>query len=186
MIRIRGLRVHFGDVSALTLAELDLHPGEKVAVSGANGSGKTTLLRVLAGLQMPSAGTMLGAPLPGRAVLVHQQPWLFSGSVRDNLKLALRAHGLPLGHADAWLAALGADHLAERPARGLSGGERRRVAIARALAVGPELLLLDEPLAELDAAGVAVVTAACAAFGGTLVVAAPGAVGLGCGRVVLL
>lgn len=186
MIRIRGLRVHFGDVCALALPELDLHPGEKLAVSGANGSGKSTLLRVLAGLQMPSAGTMQGAPPPGRAVLVHQQPLLFSGSVRDNLALALRAHGRPLGDADFWLAALAADHLAARPAHGLSGGERRRVAIARALAVAPELLLLDEPLAELDAAGVELVTAACAAFVGTLVVAAPDAIDLGCERVVLL
>lgn len=186
MIRIRGLQVCFGDVCALELAELDIQPGEKVHVCGSNGSGKSTLLRVLAGLQAPTAGAVHGVPDPGRAVLVQQHPLLFRGSALSNVALALRAHGRPAQEAMQWLSALGAAHLAQRQASALSGGERRRVAIARALAARPEVLLLDEPLAELDAGGVEVVAAVCQAFVGIVVIASPVASDLACDRLVSL
>ncbi len=186
MTRIRGLQVRFGQVVALDLAELKLVPGERVAVCGANGSGKSTLLRVLAGLQAPTVGELDGLPPPGRAVLVHQRPYLFVGSALHNVQLALRAGGRPVEDAAQWLSALGADHLALRPAATLSGGERRRVAIARALAVRPDLLLLDEPLAELDGEGVVQVAAALADYAGTLVIASPEPGELACERVLRL
>ena len=173
MIRARDLVVRLGGVTALELRSLDIEAGERVAICGPNGCGKTTLMRVLAGLQAPTAGAVEGLPPPGRTVLVHQRPYLFRGTSRDNVAYALRLHGRPAGEADAWLARLGATAIADRRAQALSGGERRRVVIARALAVEPELLLLDEPYAALDEEGIAAVNGALEGFAGTLVVAAP-------------
>lgn len=173
MIRLTDIRVRFGDVLALAIDRLEIPRGDRLGVTGANGSGKSTLLRVLSGLLDPTAGDVVGLPSLGRVVLVHQRPYLFRGTARDNVAYALRIRHRPPAEATEWLARLDAAHLADRPADGLSGGERRRIAIARALAVRPEVLLLDEPLAALDEPGRAAVEAACAAFEGTLVVAAP-------------
>lgn len=173
MISVRGLRVSFGDVEALRLETLDVADGERLGVTGPNGCGKSTLLRVLAGLQAPTAGSATGLPPPGRVTLVHQRPYFFRGSARDNVAWALRLHGRPADGADAWLERFGASQLGARPARELSGGESRRVAIARALAVEPEVLLLDEPFAALDDDGHTALREALAAFPGTLVIAGP-------------
>ena len=173
MIRLRDIEVRFGDVVALRLPGLDIDSGERLGIRGTNGSGKSTLLRVLAGLLRPSGGTVAGLPRPGRAVLLHQRPYLFRGTARDNVAYALRLAGRPRSEAGRWLEALGAARYADRVARDLSGGERRRVAIARALAVRPDLLLLDEPFAALDEPGAAALRDALAAFEGTLVLAAP-------------
>jgi ABC-type sulfate/molybdate transport systems ATPase subunit len=186
VIRIRDLSVRFGAVTALELDRLDIAPGDRLGISGPNGCGKTTLLRVLAGLLPPTDGSVAGAPPPGRAVLVHQRPYLFRGTARDNVAYALRLHRSAAGQAGNWLERLGAGHLADRRARELSGGERRRVVIARALAVEPELLLLDEPFAALDEAGLETVTSVLAAYPGTLVHAAPELDGAGVDRVVTL
>jgi ABC-type multidrug transport system ATPase subunit len=177
VIRGRDLRVRFGRVTALALPALDLEAGERLGVHGPNGSGKSTLLRVLAGLQRLTAGHLEGVPPRGRAVLVHQRPAMLRGDARRNVAYALRLHGHPVAEADGLLERLGAAHLGGRAATALSGGEQRRVALARALAVRPALLLLDEPYADLDAAGIAAVDAALAAFGGTLVIAAPSLAG---------
>lgn len=173
MIRVEELTVLFGDVVGLTLAALGVERGEHLGVAGPNGSGKTTLLRVLAGLQQPTAGRVQGVPPPGRTVLVHQRPYMFRGTAAANVAYALRLRGLPRSGARGLLERLGAAHLAGRRAKALSGGERRRVAIARALAVAPQVLLLDEPYAELDGEGTAAVDRAVETFEGTLVIAAP-------------
>ncbi|MEN8149100.1 MAG: ATP-binding cassette domain-containing protein [Planctomycetota bacterium] len=173
MIRLRDVEMRFRDVHALSLPSLDLAPGERLGILGRNGSGKSTLLRILAGLLRPTAGTVEGLPPPGRAVLLHQRPWLFRGSARDNVAYPLRIRGAARSEADEWLARLGAAHLADRRAADLSGGERRRVAIARALAARPELLLLDEPGSALDDAGASSLAAVLSEFTGTLVIAAP-------------
>jgi ABC-type nitrate/sulfonate/bicarbonate transport system ATPase subunit len=110
---------------------------------------------------------------PRRTVLVHQQPYLFRGTARENVAYALKLNRHPTREAGEWLERLGAGAFADRPAATLSEGERRRVALARALATRPEALLLDEPYAALDAAGVATVTAALEAFDGALLIAAP-------------
>ncbi len=145
-------------------------PGQVLAVVGPNGAGKSTLLRVLAGLVPLTAGRVV---LCGRAVAdaaqgVHLPPYersvglLFQDyrlfphlSARDNVAFGLRARGTPRGPAraaaDAWLSRLGLDGLGDRRPAALSGGQAQRVALARALAVDPALLLLDEPLAALDA-----------------------------------
>lgn len=170
MITAKGLVVRLDGTEALRLDALAISDGERVGVRGPNGSGKTTLLRVLAGLLKPTAGTV---EAPRRTVLAHQQPYFFRGTARENVAYALRLNRRPVGEAQEWIARLGAEAFADRPASSLSEGERRRVAIARALAARPEALLLDEPFAGLDAEGRATVTAALRAFAGTLVIAAP-------------
>lgn len=151
-------------------AELQLEDGEVVAVLGPNGAGKSTMLRLLAGLLALDAGTIrldgtaLDDPTTGvyvtperRAVsTVFQDYLLFPHlTAADNVAFGLRARGASRtdarAEADRWLERLDlAAKRGERP-RNLSGGEAQRVALARALAPGPRLLLLDEPLAALDA-----------------------------------
>ncbi|RCK69840.1 ABC transporter ATP-binding protein [Desertihabitans brevis] len=138
-------------------------PGEVVALVGPNGAGKSTLLRAVAGLE-PCRGTVhLGEQrlhdLPARdrqVGLVFQDPLLFGHlSATDNVAFGLRAGGVgrreARTRARALLASWGLVELADRPGRRLSGGEAQRVALARAVAAGPHALLLDEPLAALDA-----------------------------------
>lgn len=172
-ILLRDVAVRLGTTEALAIDALEIQPGERVGVRGLNGSGKSTLLRLLAGLIEPTRGTISGRPPRGRAVLVHQQPYLFRGSALDNVTYALALQGKPVASATSWLQQFGAASLAQRSAKELSGGERRRVALARALAVEPELLLLDEPFVGLDDAGLVHATQALQQFTGTLVIASP-------------
>jgi molybdate transport system ATP-binding protein len=158
------------------LGELDLDvaltagAGEVVALLGPNGAGKTTVVRALAGLlpidtgRITLAGATLDDPSTGTFVpterrpigLVFQDYLLFPRmTARDNVAFGLRARGVDRtaarAQADRWLDRVGlADHAGARPSA-LSGGQAQRVALARALATSPELLLLDEPLAALDA-----------------------------------
>jgi len=186
MMQLEDLRVCFGSVTALRLARLELREKETVCVVGPNGSGKSTLLRVLAGLLPPTSGTIRGFPPRGRVVLVHQEPYFFAGSVRANLVYALRLAGQPVSAAETWMQRAQAEHLANRPARTLSVGERRRLAIARALAVAPQLLLVDEPFAALDTVHGDIIRNELADFAGTLVVAAPTADGLSYDQIITL
>jgi NitT/TauT family transport system ATP-binding protein len=173
VIRVRDLTVRFNGVEGLRLETLDIAPHERVGICGPNGSGKTTLLRVLAGLLAPTEGEVAGVPPPGRTVLVHQHPYFFRGTARDNVVFALRLKRRPPVEADVWLDRLGIARLADRTAQVLSSGERRRVAVARALAAAPEVLLLDEPFAALDDEGRDSLRAALKDYAGALVIAAP-------------
>lgn len=128
------------------------------AVMGPNGAGKSVLLRVLAGLVQPDHGQVLYGNkhrLPAGALgFVFQRPVLLRRSVEGNLAHALRIAGVPKAmHAARTRALLNMgdlSHLADSPARKLSGGEQQRLALLRALACNPGLLLLDEPTASLD------------------------------------
>ncbi|MDJ0338464.1 ATP-binding cassette domain-containing protein [Cryobacterium sp. PH31-O1] len=150
--------------------QLALAPGEVLALLGPNGSGKSTVLELLAGLATPSSGTVTldGAVLtaPGRFVaperraigLLGQEPLLFPHlSARNNIAFALRVGEARLNaaearkQADRWLNRVGLAGFGESKPGALSGGQQQRVALARALAAGPRLLLLDEPMAALDA-----------------------------------
>jgi ABC-type nitrate/sulfonate/bicarbonate transport system ATPase subunit len=164
MIRVEQLEVSRGGSRICHVPSLDVRGGERVGVVGPNGSGKSTLLLVLAGLDDSARGHLeVNAPVRQR-VYVHQQPFLFKGTVLHNASYGLRAHGASARAAaqtaGEWLERLGVAALAGRTGDDLSGGEKRRVALARAMALRPRLLLLDEPLADLDESGVDLVVRA--------------------------
>jgi tungstate transport system ATP-binding protein len=156
LLRLQHAGVRFGDVRALNDIALTLHRGERLALVGANGSGKTTLLRLLHGL-VPFEGRREVVSLQGRlpvTAMLFQRPFLISLSVRWNVLVGLWLHGVPRAQrAERCARALqrvGLEPLAERPARALSGGQQQRLALARAWALEPDILLLDEPTANLD------------------------------------
>ena len=146
MIKVSQLAVKKDSQTICTVDSLDVEQGERLAVIGSNGSGKTTLLRVLAGLETDFNGSCQVGVDRRNKTYVHQHPLLFRGSVLHNVGYACRAAVEPI----EWLRRLGVDHLSARTTANLSGGEVRRIALARALATGAHLLLLDEPLADLD------------------------------------
>ena len=158
LVEIRDLNVSKSGKSICRISDLTVNNGERLAVIGPNGSGKTTLLRVLGRLELQYTGKC-ESDIPRRQrIYVHQTPYMFRGSVLFNAMYGLRSHGIARQEAKRsaieWLTRLGIEHLAERSCRDLSGGEKRRVALARALALEPKLLLLDEPLADLDDEGI--------------------------------
>ncbi len=160
MLELRDVRQRYDGRLVLALERFELPAGGLIAIVGHNGSGKSTLLRLLALLERPSEGTVLldgrvaGTSERRRVTLVEQRPFLFRGSVEDNLAFGLRARGLGGKEAKERIGSV-AERLDLTPllARGrhqLSDGEVQRVAVARALAVRPDVLLLDEPVSSAD------------------------------------
>lgn len=149
------------------LADLDtrLEAGPRSIVLGPNGAGKSLFLRLAHGLIAPSRGRVhwRGERPARRQAMVFQRPVLLRRSVAANLDYVLRLRGLPSTQRREQRAAVlertGLTALAARPARVLSGGEQQRLALARAWALEPEVLLLDEPTANLDPTGTRAVEA---------------------------
>ncbi len=161
ILRLCGVVRRFGATRALDGIDLELGRGEFMALLGASGSGKSTLLRIVAGFEQPDAGTveidgtdMAGLPPQLRpCAMMFQSYALFPHmSVHDNIAYGLRRAGrYDRRRVAALLALVGLEGLDRRRPAQLSGGQQQRVALARALARRPPLLLLDEPLAALDA-----------------------------------
>ncbi|MBA2945550.1 ABC transporter ATP-binding protein [Streptomyces himalayensis] len=156
-IELSGISVRYGTakapVTAVADVSLTVDRGEFVVLVGPSGCGKTTLLRLVAGFQQPAGGTV---KVRRKVGVVFQQPRLFPWrTVGGNLSFALARHGVVrterAARTEELLSLVGLSGMARRRTWELSGGQQQRVAIARALAAEPQILLMDEPFAALDA-----------------------------------
>ncbi|HLR81626.1 MAG TPA: ABC transporter ATP-binding protein [Paenalcaligenes sp.] len=164
-IRIQDLHLSFGETKVLEGINMDIEPGEFFAFLGPSGSGKSTLLRAIAGF----GPTPLGQIFIGERDVADLPPWrrnvgmVFQSyalwphmSVRKNVAFGLEERKMPASEiatkVEAALETVGLWHLADRMPAQLSGGQQQRVALARTIAIEPQVLLLDEPLSNLDAA----------------------------------
>jgi heme exporter protein A len=167
-LEVEGLTRRYGEREALSEVGLTLAEGRTLVVFGPNGAGKTTLLRVLATLLRPHAGSVrvLGSGLPdeawavrGRVGLLAHEPLLYRElTAAQNLRYHARLHGVAERRIGELLDAVAMSRRADEPLRTLSRGMVQRVAVARAVLHDPELLLLDEPYANLDPAAIELVS----------------------------
>lgn len=162
--QLEGVTKAYEGRCVLHVGELTIHQGEIFAVVGPSGAGKSTLLRLLNFLEPPTRGCVrfqaiefspsqpMALPLRRRVTTVFQRPILLNRSVWDNVTYGLRLRGQrnTARQVQAALEQVGLEGLASRRARTLSGGEAQRVALARAMVLEPDVLLLDEPTANLD------------------------------------
>jgi heme exporter protein A len=166
-VELAGVTRRYGEREALRDVSLSLPAGRTLVVFGPNGAGKTTLLRVLATLLRPHAGRVevLGAGLPddgwrvrGRIGLLGHEPLLYRElSAAENLSFHASLHDIRKSRVEEVLEAVAMTARAQEPIRHLSRGMVQRVAVARAVLHEPDLLLLDEPYANLDPAAVELV-----------------------------
>ena len=156
VLSVRGIEKRYGERRALREVSFDVGPGELVAVVGPNGAGKTTLLSILAGVQRPTAGTVIGASSErgGPAIgWAPQEPALYSKlTVEENLRLFARLERVadPEGAVESMLEHTGLSDRAHERVERLSGGNRQRVNVALGLIADPQMLALDEPSSALD------------------------------------
>lgn len=163
-LTLHQVSVDYGRTRVLHGVDLAVSPGELIALLGPSGSGKTTVIRTVAGFIVPSEGVIRlhGSDLDGRAVYKRQIGMVFQSyalfphmSVRDNIAFPLRIQrksaSQTRARVDELIDLVQLNGHADKRPSGLSGGQQQRVALARALAMDPELLLLDEPLSNLDA-----------------------------------
>jgi iron(III) transport system ATP-binding protein len=168
MITIRGLHKKYGSAVALDSLDLDIAAGEVVALLGPSGCGKSTTLQLVAGFVAPTAGEIAvgervlsrpGMVIPperrGMSLIFQSYAIWPHKTVAENVAFGLQVRGLPKSEiatrVKQHLGTVQLAHLADRYPSELSGGQQQRIALARALVVDPEILLLDEPLSNLDA-----------------------------------
>ena len=165
LVVFRGIEKTFAETNILRNVDISLYPGKCILLSGNNGSGKTTLLKIIAGLETPSRAEIefsgkshswKSAILSIRREIIylHQQPYLLSGTVESNVSYGLRFTHLnrkqlreSVKEALEWA---GLADVAKQQAKTLSGGVQQRVAFTRAWILKPKVLLLDEPMANMD------------------------------------
>ena len=163
IIELRNVTKEYGSITALDDANLKIESGEVFVLIGPNGSGKTTILRIIAGIEIPTRGEVYfqgaktdtdNSQLTKNITMVFQKTVMFSGTVFDNIAYGLKLRGQSRSQMAATvkeaLKTVKLKGFEKRSARRLSGGEQQRVAIARALALDTQILLLDEPTANID------------------------------------
>ena len=156
MIRTRGLGRAFGDRDVLRNLDLEVPHGGFLVITGRNGSGKSTLLTIIAGLLAPTAGTIeVGVPRGRVGYLAHDSLLYRELTARENLELYARLYRVPdrASRIDETLERFGLAGFAHARAGSFSRGMTQRLALGRMLLHRPELVLLDEPHASLDAEG---------------------------------
>ena len=165
LLVFRGVEKTFAETNILRNVDISLYPGKCILLSGNNGSGKTTLLKIIAGLETPSRAEI---ELSGKShswkstirsirreiIYLHQQPYLLSGTVESNVSYGLRFTHLNRKQlresVKETLEWAGLSDVAKQQAKTLSGGVQQRVAFTRAWILKPKVLLLDEPMANMD------------------------------------
>lgn len=158
----------YDGVHALDRVSITANVGQVTTIVGVNGAGKTTLLKILAGLDSPSTGIILirghetnQNELRAYCTMVFQESVMFGASVYNNVAYGLKINGIPnqelSSRVKSALALVNLDGFEKRHARRLSSGEQQRVAMARALALGRDVLLVDEPTANLDPANAMII-----------------------------
>ena len=165
LLVFRGIEKTFAETNILRNVDISLYPGKCILLSGNNGSGKTTLLKIIAGLETPSRAEieLFGKSHSWKSTIrnirreiiyLHQQPYLLSGTVESNVSYGLRFTHLnrkqlreSVKEALEWA---GLADVAKHQAKTLSGGVQQRVAFTRAWILKPKVLLLDEPMANMD------------------------------------
>lgn len=160
-LRLENVEKSYGSVRALDSISMEIVGGKTTALVGINGAGKTTLLRIMAGLEKQDKGSIFfngketnEKELRQIATLVFQKTAMFSRSVYDNLAYGLKIRGKKDAEIKKSIAlalrAVGLRNFENRKARKTSGGEQQRISLARAFLLDPQILLLDEPTANLD------------------------------------
>jgi tungstate transport system ATP-binding protein len=160
-LQLKNIEKSYGSVKALKAISLEIVGGKTIALVGINGAGKTTMLRIIAGLEKQDKGSILfegketnEKELRQIATLVFQKTAMFSRSVFDNLAYGLKIRGKKDAEIKEEIAlalhAVGLRNFDKRKARKASGGEQQRISLARAFLLNPQILLLDEPTANLD------------------------------------
>lgn len=169
VLQAQRISKFFGDRPVLHAVNFTAHGGDAAVIVGRNGVGKSTLIRVFCGLTRPSAGRLLlfgreptalaAAQFRRIGVLLHQTLLYPNLSARENIEFYSELFDIaqPAAHASRWLERIGLEHAADEQVSALSRGMEQRLAIARAMLADPELILLDEPFAALDADGAALV-----------------------------
>lgn len=182
LYRLESVRKSYPGKVALEIPALTIDEGRIHSLTGPNGSGKSTLLSILAFLSPPTSGALYYdgervdwkgrslVSLRKEATLLHQSPYLFEGSVSANITFGLKVRGVEGEKQQCRIAEalemVGLGGFEQRRARALSGGEMQRVALARALALSPRVLLLDEPLANVDRRSAEVIRAVILSLSG--------------------